>query len=225
MSDQRRSASFAGLRKRFIDFWQSCHGGRQRPHAEQLWAELSSCYAEPHRHYHVLGHLAHCLSWQQETAELMQQPDAVEMALWYHDIICLPRCQENEQQSMELFAERAKGLFDDAFIQAVNQGILATTHRSPPKDQTSAFVVDIDLSSLGMNWEDFLEDSANIRKEFTNTPGPGYYRANHAFLSSLINRGCIYYTDFYHQTLEQRAQENIERYLHKLESEGYLDED
>jgi len=45
------------LAQRFCSLWQDCAGAEPA----QVWASLRQHYQEPHRFYHTLGHLAHCL--------------------------------------------------------------------------------------------------------------------------------------------------------------------
>ena len=45
------------LAQRFSGLWSDCAG--EEP--EQVWSSLRQHYQEPHRFYHTLGHLAHCL--------------------------------------------------------------------------------------------------------------------------------------------------------------------
>ena len=51
--------------------------------AEAAYAGLVELYGEPHRHYHTLAHIRHCLRQFDLAAGLMDQPDAVELALWF----------------------------------------------------------------------------------------------------------------------------------------------
>lgn len=220
MNDQSQISSPEVLRKRFTALWSRCAGPDGEPQA--VWKELEGHYGEAHRHYHVLAHLAHCLRWLDRCAANLHEPDTVEMALWFHDIIYRTEFKDNEARSARLFRERGDGLFPPGFTDRVCEFIMATVHDGRPGDSEAAYVVDIDLSSLGLPWNEFQRDSANIRKEFGLVPDNDYYGANHGFLSGLLRRERVYYTEYFHQRLERTARENIGRYLHKLEQEGLL---
>ena len=64
------------------------------------WHErLVRAYGEPQRAYHSLQHLEECLSVFDEAKGFMQQPDLIEMALWFHDAVYDPKSSENEALS------------------------------------------------------------------------------------------------------------------------------
>ncbi len=222
MSEPSRIASHDVLRNRFTALWRRCTNFGSSSDPEPLWRELVRHYSESHRHYHVLAHLAHCIDWHERSSAGMDEPDAVEMALWFHDIIYQTPLQDNEMYSARLFRQRAGDSFPQEFTERVCNYIIATIHGTPPADPGAAYVQDIDLSSLGRPWAEFLCDSTSIRKEFSITPDAVYFTINHEFLGNLLRRERIYFTDFFYQHLEQAARENIRRYRHKLESEGLI---
>lgn len=68
---------------RFVALW-SRNGGER---AEAVYAELAQCYGEPVRHYHTLRHVRRCLRDFDLARGAIAHPDAVELALWCHDVI------------------------------------------------------------------------------------------------------------------------------------------
>jgi predicted metal-dependent HD superfamily phosphohydrolase len=74
-------------------------------------------------------------------------------------------------------------------------------------------MVDIDLSSFGSHWSEFLRDTRNVRKEQTHVPDAVYYPAHARFLKMLLNRSRIFHTDFFHERYEESARRNIDRLL------------
>ncbi len=222
MSHPPHTSSTDELKKRFSALWNRCASDEMDSSPEDAWQELVRHYTESHRYYHVLAHLAYCMKWHEHSAAGMKEPDAVEMALWYHDIIYETRHKDNEQRSAQLFRLQAADCFPQAFIDRVCGYIINTDHGACPADQDAAYVQDIDLSSLGLPWAEFLRDSNNIRQEFSSLPDIDYYTANHGFLASLLRRERIYFTDFFHRLLEQAARANIGRYLNRLEDQGLI---
>src|ERR1041385_5342063 len=76
-----------------------------------VWYEtLTRAYAELHRHYHNQQHIADCLAEFDPIRQLANQPEAVELALWFHDAVYDPRASDNEEQSSAL----AKHCLDSA---------------------------------------------------------------------------------------------------------------
>lgn len=50
-----------------------------------VYDTLVKRYQEPHRAYHTLKHIIDCLNEFEEVKPLLQNPNAVEMALLFHD--------------------------------------------------------------------------------------------------------------------------------------------
>ena len=62
----------------------------------RVWPNLSRHYAEPHRHYHTLTHIFRCLRQLDAAKSLIEAPDAVEIAVWFHDVVHDPEACDNE---------------------------------------------------------------------------------------------------------------------------------
>ena len=139
------------LGERFCSLWQACAGAD----AGVVWQKLQQHYTEPHRHYHTLEHLAHCLRELDIAKDHVVEFSATEMAIWFHDIIYQPQSKkgENETQSNELFIEWHNSTSnDDKEQQEVSQIILATIDHKPVADcPKSELFLDLDLSVLGWN--------------------------------------------------------------------------
>jgi predicted metal-dependent HD superfamily phosphohydrolase len=206
------------LRERFLHLWQRCGRPGLPPEADAIWRRLERRYAEPHRHYHDKHHLAHCLEQLDMAAAQIHQPDAVEMAIWFHDVVNEPGRTDNEPLSAELFRKVAGGLMDRAFIAAVEDLILITTHTREPRDLDHQFICDIDLASFGCPWECFLADSVAVKAEFRG-PDEAYYRSKRIFLEALLERPRIFRTEFFNQRYEQQARDNIRRLLELMDAE------
>ena len=206
-------------RERFEGLWERRIGAG----AGAVFGELDALYREPHRRYHTPAHVEHCLCCFDLAADRMEEPDAVEMALWFHDAVYDVPTEENERRSAELFAARAGGRGPERFRSTVHRLIMATTHRDPPPATLDeAFIVDIDLSSFGLPWEEFLRDSRAVRAEFPQVPDAEFYPRQKNFLESLGARPAFCFTEFFRDRHEARARRNIERLCAKLEAEGRL---
>lgn len=92
------------LEERFRAFWRRARAAGD-PAAS--WAGLERRWSEPHRAYHALPHLAHCLDELDGARDLADDPLAVELALWCHDAVYDTRAQDNELRSAELAADLA----------------------------------------------------------------------------------------------------------------------
>jgi len=203
---------------RFQALWKRCEApGDPRPVFEDLWCR----YCEPQRIYHRCTHLVHCFQQLDLAYALIQDPDPVEMALWFHDAIYTPGSSENEKESAELFARAAEDQFRPSFIREVYELIIVTAHKELAQERNKQFVADIDLSSLGADWEEFLRDTKALREEHADSSDAVYYVAHAKFLTSMLQRPRIYGTDFFYGRYERRARENITRLLAVLARKGY----
>jgi predicted metal-dependent HD superfamily phosphohydrolase len=208
-------SEFEALRARFVDLWRRNLLEAAGDEAESVWRGLVAHYAEPHRHYHDSRHLAHCIRQFDRVADRLTEPDQVETALWFHDVIIEPGRSDNEQRSADYFRNAADAVLPPDFIRPVADLILFTTHRTTPADIDHRFICDIDLSSFGSPWDLFMANSVAIEAEF---PGPRdeYVRREIRFLETLLRRPRIFLSDFFHDRCEERARDNIRRFLHLL---------
>ena len=187
-----------------------------------VFDELDALYREPHRRYHTPAHIEHCLRLFDLAADRMDEPDAVETALWFHDAIYDVPTEKNELRSAELFAARAGGRGSERFRSKVRRLIMATTHREPPATLDESFIVDIDLSSFGLPWKEFLRDSIAVREEFPLAPDAEFYPRHRKFVESLVARPVFCFTEFFRDRHEARARENIGRLFARIEAQGRM---
>ncbi|GAB3629704.1 hypothetical protein PTE30175_01408 [Pandoraea terrae] len=190
-------------RARFLALW-SRSGGVQ---AEEAYADLARHYAEPTRHYHTLHHIRRCLRDLDWARTEIPDPDAVELALWCHDVIYIPGAADNEQRSAEWFQRRAGGRIVASDRIAVM--ILDTAHTRVPADLAGRFTVDIDLAVLGRARGSFRRDAANLRAERLDLDDATYDTAERAFLSKLLARLPVYQTELFQARFEARARHNL----------------
>jgi predicted metal-dependent HD superfamily phosphohydrolase len=178
---------------------------------------------EPHRRYHTPVHIAHCLKQFDLAREHMHEPDAVEMAIWFHDVIYDAKAMDNELKSAELFTELAGSDVSAEFNSKVRDLILVTIHRQLPETRDEKFVVDIDLSSFGLPWDRFLKDSDAVREEFPHLNDQEFYPIQKVFLDSLMSRKTFCFTKFFRDRHEDTARENISTYLGNLKQRGLIE--
>ena len=199
--------------ERFQALWNRCRLSTAKVATAALYRTLCTHYGSPGRYYHTLSHLNHCLHEFDAIGPCDVAADAIELSLWFHDVIYVPGAANNELRSAEAFAEQARGTLPDTLVALVHRLILATTHRLPPGDDTEAWVIDIDLSSFGLAWPAFLRDSQHVREEQRAFDDAHYYAAQCRFLRGLCERPQIFTTAHFRARYEAQARDNIARLL------------
>lgn len=221
MNDHRTAMHTAGeavarcsmpmLESRFLALWQRCALPERAASPDAAWRALGAGYGAVDRHYHSAAHLAFCLVEFDLVHALAQAPDAVEMALWFHDAVLLPEASDNELRSSALFEELARGQFGADFVVSVSSLVLATTHRFGDLSPDEQLICDIDLASLGCDWPCFLADCHGLRAE-SGATAQVYAAAKLRFFDALLARPRIFHTDHFHARYEASARHNVGRF-------------
>ena len=202
---------------RFQSLWQRNLLAAAVDNSADIYHRLLQYYGEPQRHYHSMAHIEHCLGQFEQCKALAQDADALELAIWFHDIILECGQGDNEARSAALYLELTDGVQPQATRQLVKRLIMATLHDgSSLDDADSALMVDIDLSSFGLPWDEFLRDSNNVRAEHPQLNDADYRVKQTTFQRQLLARPRFFLSDFFHDRLEAQARANLARYF------GYL---
>jgi predicted metal-dependent HD superfamily phosphohydrolase len=206
---------------RFARLWKKCVPSRDGSAAAAVYRTLRGYYSEPWRCYHTLSHLRHCLGELDEVAHLLDAPEQVEMALWFHDVIYVPGAGDNEARSVELFDGLLGGAVSPAFARRIRELIMATCHYEPPATGDERYVVDIDLASFGLPWKAFIHDSEKVRAEALHLTESEFLRNQLAFLRRLLSRPHFYSTPYFRRKYEAQARENLSRKIADLTVNSY----
>jgi predicted metal-dependent HD superfamily phosphohydrolase len=202
---------------RFQSLWQRNLCATATDDSEAIYHRLLAGYQEPHRHYHTLGHIKHCLNLFEDCKALVSEPDALELAIWFHDVILVSGRCDNEARSAQLYLELSDGIQRESLRQLVWRLIMATLHNGDHLDDVdSSYMVDIDLSSFGLPWDEFMHDSMNVRTESRHLCDSDYQLKQTGFQRSLLARSRFYLSDFFFERLETQARENLARYFDYL---------
>ena len=179
-----------------------------------IFTELNDRYSERHRVYHTAGHIRHCLAEFKQVKDMLINPDAVELAIWFHDAIFVPGASDNEVRSAEFSQEILwRGYVSDELRARVLSLIMATKHdgKLSPSDPDAIMMADIDLSSLGAYPQMFDENAQRLRREMCLS-NEKFFKRQAIFLVNLFQRDSIYGTDFFYEKYERQARKNIERF-------------
>ena len=197
--------------------------GRDTPSWRAEGRRLVLSWARWPRAYHDTTHLWACLRHLQAVQAgqpgALQQPQAVALALWFHDAIYRPWGQLNEERSADWATRFLQGQgLPAALVQAVHQHILDTRHTPGPLTGDAQWVVDIDLAVLGQSDAVYRQFERNVRREYFFVRWPRYVAGRSAVLQGFLDRPRIYSTDFFAQRYEPAARTNLTRALNALAS-------
>lgn len=199
----------------FQSLWQRLRAPYNR--AAAWHARLLAAYAEPQRAYHTRQHLEECLHEFDAAKEAggMAFPEAVEMALWFHDAVYEVQGHHNEELSAAMAAEALAAHEAAAQVQRL---ILLTKTHVPEEDGTAddAWIIDIDLSIFGQPPERVRQYEHQIRQEYAWVPEVLYREKRREILAAFLNRPRIYLTDWFHARHDRQARENLASLIRSL---------
>ena len=186
---------------------------------EGLLQDLLTRYAEPHRRYHDVHHVAAVVARARELAAQvgLDQPHATLLAAWFHDAVYDPRARDNEQRSADLartsLTERGVA---PTLVARVAELVLATADHVPPVgDVEAAVLLDADLAILGAAPADYDRYAAAVREEYGFVPDDVFRAGRRAVLESLASRP-LFHTEPM-RGAESTARANIARELAALD--------
>ena len=195
------------LKDRWIRFWSR---SRAKGDPGAAWGDLSARYGEPHRAYHTLRHIDHCLEEFEPVRHEAHDKIAVELAIWYHDAVYDTHRRDNEERSAVLAEELAvaAGLGPDLARQAGNL-IRISTHRKPASDPDARLFADVDLAILGQAPDVFAEYELHVRREYAWVPEEQFRSLRAQILATFLDRFSIYMTDPFREKYEKQARANL----------------
>lgn len=205
------------LEGRFRDVVSRC---APEADAGQLYRILVDRYSEPQRGYHTLEHIHHCLAQLDRARHVAGDPDGIELAIWFHDAVYDPAAGDNELRSAQLFDSLLGPHLPRERAARIHSLIRDTEHPSEPEDIDARLMVDIDLSSFALPWDEFMRDTHAIHSELAHIPEPQLVAGKRKFLNKLLSRSSIYLTAHFREHLEAQARSNIERHLRELDTDA-----
>ena len=202
---------------RFRLLWNRCLLDSAKDESSAIHRHLTDSYSEPQRYYHTLDHIEHCLSLFDKICSEVENPEALELAIWYHDVVYTPGAKDNEQLSADLFMAKSHGVFDDAQRDTIYRHIMATVHDGSEYGNTDTqFMLDIDLSSFGRPWPEFIQDSDNLRLEMKDQPDEVFYQKQATFQDKLFGQPRFFKSDYFYQKYEIQARQNRSDYFESI---------
>lgn len=178
-----------------------------------LFRKLDKKYAESSRHYHTLEHIGAMLAKAHSLKEHFLDWDAVQFAIWFHDVIYSPTSSGNEEKSAQ-FAEKALVQLnvDQRRTNKVHDLILRTKNHTEvlaSEDVDTQLLLDCDLLILGASREAYEQYVRQIRKEYWIFPDIAYKPGRLKVLKKFLGLPFIYRTTLFRLELEGQARENL----------------
>ncbi|MEM7011611.1 MAG: hypothetical protein AAF585_09025 [Verrucomicrobiota bacterium] len=169
-----------------------------------------------HRAYHNLQHIADCLA-ELDDVETPAGADAIELAIWYHDVVYDTHAIDNEVQSAD-WADRDLMQFDQSeeTRSTVRRLILATQHTETSEEDDEALLISIDLSTLGKSRERYIDYATAIRREYAWVPEADFAIGRAKVLQSFLDRDTIFPHPQFKNRYEAQARANLNWELDEL---------
>lgn len=176
------------------------------------WTELKTKYSKSNRYYHNLDHIKSMLSLSARHQSRLSDPDVVQFAIWYHDIVYNYMRKDNEEKSAIIAGQRLKVLgLNFEQINDCMEMIRCTQNHKPNREDIDDvhYLLDFDLKVLSWERADYKQYTQNIRKEYVLVPGMIYRKGRKKAMQQFLEREQIYYAPEFEQ-YESTARENIE---------------
>jgi predicted metal-dependent HD superfamily phosphohydrolase len=199
--------------ERWKRLWESI---RASGDALAWYERLKSAYASPGRRYHGQRHVVDCLAEFDAARGLAKEPEAVELALWFHDAIYDATAADNEERSAALAKESLASAGRADLGQTVAALVMATKLHNANVGTDAALVVDVDLSILGQDERRFADYEAGIRAEYAWVAQKAFNARRAEILNGFLKRQRIYSTDHFWRKYEVQARRNLERAIKGL---------
>lgn len=211
------------------DFLSLCGRLGAEGNVEEAFQTIEQAYSQSHRFYHTLTHISDCLrefrEYRKNHGNDIENPDAVELALFFHDVFYDPRAErgKNERDSADgvrKFCEiyginktRSDNRFD--FGARVHNLVLFTVNHSADRDSDATLVNDCDLAILGQPETIYDAYVENLSRE--SAPLPDWkFREERAKELEGFSDEDIFHIPFFKDKYESRAKRNISKELSRL---------
>ena len=204
------------FKQQFESYWTQFSSHLEIDHSSELLHLLIHAYSEPQRHYHTVQHIVECLALFHQIKDQLEDPVAVELAIWFHDVIYDPQAMDNEEKSAELMKQQCFQQFENAKIHKVYDWIIATKKHLPATNQDLNYLLDIDLAILGSSQQRFAEYEQQIQQEYAWVEAAQYQFKRTEVLKYFLDMKPLYQSEYFRNLLEDNAKLNLANSLNKF---------
>ena len=176
---------------------------------------MERSYSNASRYHHDFSHLKNMFEQLAYVKNDVEDIDALSFSIFYHDIVYIVTRSDNELKSAEVLeSDLSITSFDQ--IQKCKSQIEATKNHYKSEFQDTNILLDLDLSVLGTEWENYEEYARNVRQEFKVYPNFLYRKGRKKFLKTFLEKDQIFKTDYFIERFEQQAIKNLNMELEFL---------
>ena len=193
--------------------WFELHRHYHFSEPQKIFNKLIAAYSEKQRAYHTLQHLYECLILLESIRSDLNDANAVELALWFHDAIYDPQAKDNELKSAELFGRYMAQDLSVEIVKKIKRWIIATQKHTSTDELDLQFLLDIDLAILAASPERFEEYEQQIQQEYAWVDPDVYSIKRKEVLAHFYQTESLYQTEYFQQNFEQRARRNLKEIL------------
>jgi predicted metal-dependent HD superfamily phosphohydrolase len=197
---------------------------------EEVLGKVEPEYQAGYRHYHNCDHINLMLENALFVNHGKAQNRMLVMAILYHDIVYHFDTPHgvNEKESAERFINdfADSHAFNDGEKMQIYRAIRRTADHHVEFDAVwegydiSSYLMDIDLAGFGLHYDDFRENTLNVRKEFESKYDPYVVIKNNArFLQLMLDKKRIYRTNPFMLLYEKQAKLNLARFIMEANEE------
>ncbi len=206
------------LHNRWASVWANL--GIQNPLLPSLFRAIVSAYTHSGRYYHTLHHLCDLFAVLDTYRHQLEHPLAVDLAVFYHDIIYSTYRKDNEERSADYAQQQLALLGCSPDLISLVIELIRATKRHQPLHPTNDFYyfLDADLAILGTQHDTYKQYTKDIRKEYNLVPDLLYKQGRAKVLRIFVERQRFYYTNDLHQLFDAMARKNMLDELVMLEA-------
>ena len=162
------------------------------PSHPEIAEDLLRRYAEPHRRYHTVDHLAAVLTRIDELAGGSEDLYLVRLAAWFHDAVyAIPAGQVSNEEASARLAIRTLsrvGLEQEDLTQVARLVRLTETHVPGARDPEGELLCDADLAILAAEPAAYDRYVEQVREEYAPVPEQEFLAGRLDVLTTLAGR-------------------------------------
>ena len=191
---------------------------------DATYRQLATAYEASGRHYHSLTHIRKLLETAEQHKALLHDPEVVQLAIWFHDVVYNPMRDDNEArsavQAQEFLAKTTLPIERRQRVSFLIERTKDHTQPQPATDSDLLYFLDADLQILGSPEADYWQYARQVRQEYRLVPDFMYRRGRRKVLEKMLGTAQLYQTENFRSRLEASARRNLQAELHAWEKDG-----